>query len=390
MISPQRFSTAFDLLHETATAATDGLHDFGVEMDDYREGLTRFLHALDENPITPFGREHIAGALVGSLSARLLTQKGWDERPDSLKTKISRPLVITGVPRTGTTALHKLLSVDPQFQGIELWLSSAPMPRPPREQWSENPYFQAASNGLDEMKKLLPEFVLVHDMVPDEVDECLEILKHSFVSNRWGSTYIAPTYDDYFMKQDERGSYRRYANTLRLIGDNDRDKTWLLKNPGHIWHMDALMEQFPDACIVQTHRDPAKAIPSVCSVIQMTRQLAHGEGADPKMLGAREIDYWARGAERMMRFRQESELDNVHDVVHRDFHADPMGVIQGIYAHFGFELSGTVVDKMHDWIVSHDNVKQHQHQYTAKQFGLSIGQLHERFRDYIERFDLLD
>lgn len=389
MDTPSRFSDASQLLHETASEALGGLDDFGLGMDDYREGLDVFLQALDDSQFTPVGREFIWGNLVGNLISRLMAQKGWNERPETLHAQIQKPLIITGIPRTGTTALHKLLSMDPQFQGIELWLSNAPMPRPPREQWGENPYFQGAAKGLEDFKAMVPQMWILHNMVADEVDECLELLKHSFVSNRWGSTYRAPGYDDWFMKQDERASYRRFANTLRLIGANDRGKTWLLKNPGHIWHIDALLEQFPDACIVQTHREPAKSVPSVCSVIHMTRCATEGDKADPFLLGARELEYWSVGTERVMAARDKLGPGRFLDVFHRDFHAEPMTVVRAVYGRFGFVLTDETERRMLQWISENEQVKQHEHKYTLGQFGLSAGQVRERFSNYIDRFDLV-
>ena len=129
-----RFTDLEDEVHETASRHT-GLRDFGAP--DYRPGLRVLLEALDTDPrLTPTGWKFAYGTVLGTLMARLYTQRGWSERPDALATEIRRPLVITGIPRTGTTALHKLLSVDPQFQGLEHWLTETPMVRPPRASWA--------------------------------------------------------------------------------------------------------------------------------------------------------------------------------------------------------------------------------------------------------------
>ena len=168
---------------------------------------------------------------MGTLTARLHTEKGWRERPDCRTIPIRRPLVITGIPRTGTTALHKLLSMDPQFQGLEHWLTETPMVRPAKETWASNPAYQASVAGLEAYFKIMPEMRKAHEMVAGEVEECLEVLRQSFLTNRFGAGIYLPSYDDWFFRQDERESYRRYADVLRLIGADEPEKRWLLKNP---------------------------------------------------------------------------------------------------------------------------------------------------------------
>ena len=138
-------------LHRAATMQTE-LGDFGAT--DYRSGLKRLLAALDSDPkLTETGCQFAYGMVFGTLTARLHTQQGWSPRPDCLAHPIRRPLVITGMPRTGTTALHKLLSVDTQFQGLEHWLSEAPMVRPPRASWEANPAFKPRWRGSKPISK---------------------------------------------------------------------------------------------------------------------------------------------------------------------------------------------------------------------------------------------
>jgi hypothetical protein len=220
------------------------------------------------------------------LAARLHAVQGWKDHPGCLKRAIKKPIIITGVPRTGTTVLHKLLSMDNQFQGLERWLTESPMPRPPRETWHAHPSYQKTVQGLEQFFTIMPDMRSAHDMVADEVDECLEVLHQCFISNRFSSSVHVPAYDEWFLEQSERASYRHYAKVVQLIGDYDPNKRWLLKNPGHVAQMDALLEVFPDACVIHTHRDPVKAIPSLSSTLWMARRMHEGDNADPKVIGA--------------------------------------------------------------------------------------------------------
>jgi len=387
MSAPTKFSGSEALLHDTAAAAT-GFSDFGG--DDYREGLGVLLAALDQGPpLTPLGRELIFGMILGTLVARLFTEAGWKQRPDCLRPPIRRPLVITGIPRTGTTALHKLLSLDPQFQGLDHWLTDTPMPRPPRETWSAHPCFQQSAAGLRMLFELVPELRISHDIAVDEVDECLEVLKQDFVSNRFGSTVDVPAYDEWFWPRSERASYRRYADVLRLIGADEPDKTWLLKNPGHLAQLECLLDVFPDACVVQTHRDPAKSVPSLCSLLQALRRGFYGAANRPELQGPREMRYWAQAAQSAMAVRaRAARPQQFFDVDHRRFHAEPLTVVGEIYAHFGFALAAETRSRMREWLAANPAAKHGEHRYTPEQFGLTAGVVRERFAGYIRQHAL--
>jgi hypothetical protein len=380
------FESSFDSLHAAATQMTGGLMDFGPT--DYRPGLRQLLAAIDSDMrCTEVGSQFAMGTVVGTLTARLHTEAGWKCRPDFRQVEIRRPLVITGVPRTGTTALHKLMAMDPQFQGLERWLAETPQPRPPRETWAKNPAFQACVAGLDSFFQMMPEMRKAHDMVADEVDECLEVLRQNFVSNRFGSSMHVPSYDRWFFEQDELPSYRRLVDVLRLVGADERDKRWLLKNPGHVAQMDCLLEVLPDACVIQTHRDPVKAIPSLCSTLHMARRMFEGDAARSDLIGPREVEYWAQAMERTARAR-EGRSDQFFDMDHREFHRDPMSVIRRIYDKFDLRLSDETALRMRRWIAASPTTRHGEHRYEITDYGITAEQVRRRYADYIARHAL--
>jgi hypothetical protein len=224
-------------------------------------------------------------------------------------------------------------------------------------------------------------------MVADDVDECLEVLKQGFCSNTYGSTFRVPGYDAWWAGQDEGASYRRYAAALRVIGAEDT-RPWLLKNPGHIHTLAQLLAVFPDACIVQTHRDPVQALPSLCSVLAMARRLSEGGNVVPREIGARETANWENAVTRAMALREQAPPRQVLDVRHRDFHRDPLGVVRRIYRHFGYELSPQVEKAMQARIQANPEGRHGAHVYTSEHFGLEAGAIRERFATYIQRHDL--
>lgn len=351
-----------------------GLTDFGP--DGFRRPLAMLADHFDSPLLSEGGRKALREDLVTALIGRLVREDEWKKNPGWRERKIERPLVICGIPRTGTTALHKLLSVDPQFQGLDHWLTSWPKPRPPRAEWPQQQGYQNAVAALEKLFEMIPQLRVSHDIVADEVDECLEILRLDFVANRFTSIYIIPEYDAWFQAQDETPLYQRLADTIRLIGLHD-DRTWLLKNPGHFGHLDALFAAFPDARVVITHRDPVKSLGSLGSVLAGPRQMFYD---DPhlSLIGPRELAYWDRAKQATDETRKSRAEGQILDVDHLDFHRDPMGTVRSIYDHFELTLSDEAAAAMQAWLAANPADKHGAHSYKLEDYGISADQIRSR------------
>jgi hypothetical protein len=385
---PQRFATAIDQLHGLV-AKEVGRDDFGA--DDYLPGLQVLLQSMDYDPyFTERGRRYAWSTVVGVLKGRAHAIKSMGENPGFDRHAINDPVVITGIPRTGTTALHKLMAVDERFQGLQTWLLDTPMPRPPKETWGSYPSFRKTAAVLEARYKAAPAKRAAHHVVAEEVDECCLMLRQGFVSNLWTCGWSAATYDAWWQCQSEAASYRHYYRCLQLIGSNEPKRRWLLKNPGHVDNLDLLFATFPDAKVIQTHRDPAKAVPSLCALLMQMHPIVETgryEQRAHNML-AREVAKWAKAVNEAELVRQ-SHSRQVMDVIHSDFHRDPIAVIEGIYKFIGMELTPQVRAAMEQRIAD-DPERQHGvHHYKVADFGLTEDEIRERFGDYIDRFDLV-
>lgn len=361
-------------LHAEATRRC-GLSDFGPE--DYHAPLRMLVEAMIAVTTSEAGRQFWREELIGTLIPRAARTLGWKQHPEYRSRPIEKPLVICGVPRTGTTALHKVMSIDPQFQGLENWLSIWPMPRPPRDQWADQPGYRIAAEMLRARGASIPGLTSQHEVVVDEVDECMEVLKLGFVNNRYPSLSLISEYDSWFQSLSELPWYREMADTFRLIGLND-DRPWLLKNPGHFVSIEALLEVFPDARVIVTHRDPYLALGSLCSIVSHPRQLTT-PGIDLKQTGPRELGYWSKGVAAMAKARAERPAEQFHDVDHASFHADPIATIRGIYEHFGFTLSDDVAGRMRTWLAANPAGKHGDHIYDPGDFGLDPDEVRAAF-----------
>jgi len=251
----------FQSLHDAASERT-GLSDFGD--DRYREGLEILLAAYDENPyFNELGRRAALDSVVTALIGRLKSQRGWKHDSRWSETRIEQPLFVLGLPRTGTTALHKLLAEDPASQSLPHWLGVHPESRPPRSAWESHPAYRETKARLDALYERSPAMRAIHDIQADEPDECRLLRMQSFANFTFDTSYV-PRYRAWLMDLDQREVYARYRDNLRMIGAGD-GRRWVLKCPGHLWALDALLHHFPDACVIQTHRAPEEVIPSSCS-----------------------------------------------------------------------------------------------------------------------------
>jgi hypothetical protein len=372
------FSTRFDALHETAIART-GLTDFGE--DSYRLGLRVLLDALDEGPaLSPQADAAAEAPILAALAGRLHTQAGWNAHPAYAAQPFDKPLVVMGLPRTGTTALHQLLSLDPQFQGLQRWLAYTPAPRPPQGAWDGDPRRQAIIDDIRRRHAAAPDVMAAHSLAADDTDECLVVMAQSFVCNFFPEVMDIPAYDAWFRAKDETPVFRRHGDVLRLIGLGD-DRRWLLKNPSHLFGAQALLNAFPDACVVQTHRHPTKAMSSMFSLLGGIRELNEGGAIDRARMEAREIDFWAEATQRAMA-AQDRHPGRFVDILQDEIRNDPLGVIEKIYTHFAIPLSAEAEANMRRWAVDNPPEATSSHRYAIKD---SIA---ERFAPYIDRYGL--
>jgi Sulfotransferase family len=362
-------------LHASATRIT-GLSDFGAE-DDYTDGLAVLLESYDRDAdLTPLGRKVQRSFLRGALIARLLSEASWQAYPDYASAPIERPVFVTGLPRTGTTALHRLLTADPAHQGLEMWLTQAPCPRPPRETWADNPVFQRIQAGYERHHVTHPEFMGVHYMAADQVEECWQLLQQSMRSISYECLAHVPTYSAWLRDQEWTGAYRRHRRNLQLIGLPDAGRRWVLKNPSHLFALDALLEVYPDALVVQTHRAARTAIASVCSLAAHA-SAGWSDTFAGEVIGRDQLELWARGLEWFTAARARYDPARFYDVEYEEFVADPVGTAESIYAHFGLTLSGAAADAMR--ALRARSVGAPAHQYALADFGLTGEQVDERF-----------
>jgi hypothetical protein len=367
----------FEDLHAAATRVT-GLDDFGD--DEYVEGLRILLDDYATTAgLTGVGNYMQRSFVRGALVARLLSQRGFKEHPDYADVPVERPLFVTGLPRTGTTALHRLLTADPAHQGLEVWLTEFPQPRPPRDTWAEDPVFAGIQAAYAEHHVENPEFMGIHYMDAASVEECWRILRQSGKSIGYESLAYIPNYSAWLAKQDWTDAYQRHKANLQLIGLNDQDKRWVLKNPSHLVALDAIMAVYPDALVVQTHRDPRVAIASACS---LSAEATRGWSTvfEGEVIGRTQLDMLSRAVADFASARERYDAAQFVDVEYDGFVADPVGTVRGIYEAFGLPWTAEVaerVDVLH--AESRTGGRRPAHRYDLADYGLAEADVLARF-----------
>lgn len=354
-------------LREAAMSLT-GLSDFGP--DDFGDGLCVLVESLNRDAaLTERGTRAARAIVRGALTARLVSEAGFASFPD--RAQIVRPVFVTGLPRTGTTFLHRLLTADTASQGLELWLAEAPQPRPPRQEWESNLTYNFVKQGLEKHRTARPSFSGVHDMGADQVEECWQLLRQSMRSVSFECLFSVPGYSSWLADADWIPAYRRHKRNLQLIGLDDT-RRWVLKNPSHIFALDALLTVYPDALVVVTHRDPVASIASMCSLAAQA-----SAGWSPvfqgPVIGAEQLALWSRGWAAFRAARTRYPDSRFLDVEYHELVSDPLGVVRRIYSRLGAELSDVTAEAMRPLTAPDSGGGAHR--YSLSDFGLTAGEV---------------
>jgi len=375
---------AFDVntLLAEAQAAT-GLSDFGGE--DFKPGLQKLIDTYTNNGFDERGIKRNRKRLVKLLQVRLKMEAAWQQHPEIREVNIKAPMFLTGLPRTGTSALLNLLSQDPAARPLKLWEGMSPDPLPGNPAEQDDPRYQQLKAFYEEAHKKNPNFDKIHFTSADTPEECIHLLNHSFQDVQFGVETMMEPYGSWFQQQDHLPSYRYYADILRMLQWQRPGERWLLKTPAHLWALDCLVALFPDCSIVITHRNPLECVTSYASMME---SMLIGREFDRKQFGAVVMEYLARKVEASLRQREKIDPARIIDLQFNDFIADGVGTVKRIYQHFQMPMSAAVEQSFQRYADAHPMGKHGKHDYRLEEYGLSEQQIRARFAFYIERFQV--
>lgn len=370
-----------EALTSAATAAT-GLDDLGDV--PYLEPLTVLVEALErEARLDDARRGQVTGTLVGLLVKRLQLVRDRVQFPAIAGEVVVAPIIVVGAPRTGSTHLHALLGQDPANRVPLFWEQNLPSPPPERATYTTDPRIAQIEAAVTQMPA---ELLKRHPVAANRPEQCNLLLDWSFVNFALLASYEIPSYRDWLFDTDHTPAYEAHRRMLQHLQWRAPGQ-WVLKYPKHLLALDTLLQTYPDARLVWTHRDPAVVLPSVASLTGYMRSPT--PGYDPVRFGPE----WATMEEMVLRRGLSTRDRNPdphrdHDVHYADLMRDPIGTIEGVYDQFGLTLTAEAARAMQAWIDGHPQREHGTHRYTAEEFGLSTDRLRRRFSFYSERFGI--
>lgn len=377
-----------DRLVEVATTAT-GLADLGDPT--WREGLDRLLPALrDEARLNELGVQIAAGEVVEYLSRRLCITDYRNTHPGVADADVVPPIVIVGQARTGTTVLYDLLAQDPMTRVPLTWEVDRPCPPPETATYDTDPRIDEVESLQAGIELLIPDFRTMHPIGARLAQECVRITAADFRSIMFPTQYRVPSYGRWLVDEaDLAPAYRWHRQYLQHLQARHPARRWLLKSPAHIWHLRALLAEYPDALLVQTHRDPLRIVASVSSLQTTLRRLA-SDDPDLVEIAQEWADYILEGLDRSVTAREDGTVrsDRIVDVHFAELLADPFAVVRRIYDRFGIELTAEAEARMRAFHAALPHEAPGAHHYTFADTGLSEGPRRERARRYQDYFDV--
>jgi hypothetical protein len=379
---------ADEIVREALEAA--GHDDLGA--DDWREGYERLLHSLtNEAGLSELGVEVVRAELVGYLTARAGVIAWRKDHPDEVNGPVQRPLVIVGQPRTGTTILFDLLAQDPAFRVPLTWEVDKPLPPPETATYETDPRIAEVQATLDLAEEVMPGFTTFHPMGAQLGQECVRFTAHTFRSMIFPIQYRVPSYNRWYLHEaDLAPAYRWHRSYLQHLQSRHPGDQWLLKSPAHLWHLDALAAEYPDAVVVQTHRDPLVVVASVSALATHLRGMSSDEASLEEISQQYAEDIFD-GLTRGMEARERGVLpaEQFVDVHFSSFVKDPIATVGRLYDALGRDFSSDVEGRMRDFLEAHPGDGGGSgKRYRFSDTGLDAASLRAKAKAYQERYDV--
>ncbi|AYC34000.1 sulfotransferase [Pseudomonas cavernae] len=377
-----------DNLLATAIERAKGLSNFGD--DNYRQALQALLDALaGEAELSQTGLYLMQERLVGQLVNRLVMEDYLSRYPEITQIELDDPLVIVGLPRTGTTMLQRTLAVDPRFYSAAWWETRYPAPLEDETLAVPAKRIAQAKAEVELMAEAIPQILAIHPLDAVLCDEEFMLMEHSFLCAMDAYANV-PSYTRWLDQQDQRPVYTQLKRMLQFLQwqKNQRGEPagqrWLLKAPQHLHTLHLLLDVFPKAQVILTHREPAQTIPSMASMAHTLWQM-YSDNPDPKAAGTQWNSRMARGIRHTMQVRDQHAAERFLDINFADTVAKPMEVLETVYAFANLPFTDKARADAQVWLSQNSREKRASHDYSLERFGLNEAQMTQDYMEYRAR-----
>lgn len=364
-----------------------GLHDFGP--DDFRERLNILLDEWNGDPaMTNIWRLTLFGYATRYAANRLLIHDTLQRHPEIHDEQIDRPIIIAGLPRSGTTHLVNLIAADTRLQSLPLWESYEPVPHPGEDLLPDgtDPRYQRCADAWERSQQISPVIAAMHPMNPDHIHEELELMGPDFASYNFEWIGRVPGWRDHYYATDQTPHYEYMKTVLKLLQWRNGKKRWVLKCPQHLEQLGVLKSVFPDAIVAITHRDPVAVIQSAVTMQAYSARMQRSEVDAPWL-----IAYWTDRVEHLLRAcvadRGVWPADQSIDVPFHEFMADDVAMVGKILARAQLPMTDQAHAEIAAHMAAHARGKEGRMVYNLERdFGVKPDVLRERFRFYFDAF----
>ncbi|MCW2755115.1 MAG: hypothetical protein JWQ32_2526 [Marmoricola sp.] len=367
-----------------------GADDFGA--DSWQEGLDLFLESLAESAqLNEIGVGVAEDGVVGDLANRLRIEAWRKTHPAVAEQEIRRPIVIVGQPRTGTTILLDLMAQDPANRAPLSWEVERPVPAPRSATYATDPRIAEAQASFDLVDMFIPGFASFHELGAQLAQEDVRIFTSDFRSMQHSLQFNVPRYNDWLLREaDMAPAYAWHRRFLQHLQSEHHAERWLLKSPAHLWCLPALVAEYPDAVVIQNHRDPLKVIASISALGASLREMTT-DSFEVRDLAPQYGEDILLGLDRALQARRDGVFSpgQVIDIRYQDIRGDLVGAVARIYEQIGLELSAEAETRMRDFLARHPGDQAGSlKRYSFAETGLDEGEFRERARAYQEYFDV--
>lgn len=377
-------STKPERVIRTAEKVT-GLKDLGDPVCLTR--LERLLGEVEARDSTSLSRVYFNSLTRRALVNRMREQEHFAANPEIRSIPIERPIFVLGFPRTGTTLLQNLLAQEPGRRTLKFWELTRPAPLDPDPERDRKKRIALCDSDLAWAYRAAPEMAKMHEVRSTTSEECWPLFSMSFSALSVDISGGLRDYGSWLLEQDMEWCYREYRERLKMLLHREPAEQLVLKCPEHLWFLDSLLEVFPDACIVWTHREPMACIASYCSMVSLNLRTVWG-GYDAQEVGDHISRRFHQGVSRAMAVRDGAPAERFFDVDFFELVKDPLGMVERINSHFGFESTAAGRSAMETYMQTERKDARGKHRYDAGRYGLESEAVAKKFAGYTERFDI--
>lgn len=350
------------------------------------EPLRRLLESfIEEADLSCVGRAAVRWDTLRFLGNGLRLRAAAQQNPSIGSEPIDRPIFITGLPRSGTTFLHRLMLEDAQNRAPLVWETIYPVAG-----GDAGGKRAQVNRRLRTFERLAPEFRSLHPLSADSPQECSEIAAHVFRSYRFDSTFHVPSYRRWLDAEGSHDGYVFQRRFLQHLQHPTGPRRWVLKCPDHLFALRDLRAAFPDARLVFVHRDPVKVLLSLCKLTEVLRR-PFSRTVDRIAIGRQESVRWLAGTERMIRAcREPIFAEPICHVFYTDLVKHPLETLAKVYDHFHLDLDDRTAGRVTRMVADHPNGGYGRHDYRFEDHGLNAAAERETFQPYMDFFDISD